>query len=314
MKFLASFVIFFASVANATCLPEHTDAKIVPMPPGPFYNVTGKFAKFSDCHPSVNLTIVNSKAPVVIVLHGGGGTENYQLAMAKRLNEEGFSTLTYDAFKMNGLYKDAGFWAREMYTPPKQRMLYHTALGAYQWILDNPNILNKSVYIYGTSSGATVALNVASVADPSTLKAVFAEGPAPQGIGFPDVLRVPTYIIYGKEDNYYTLDPSDRFWKKVEKCNWNAPVEDTPKGNADTCNYQSNPQSYTEPALDYFTRQQSKGYKVTITYYEDAGHAFFISDLRREYLPGPKRHITFGSSRATKDKLVKDIVSVIKEK
>lgn len=314
MKILLSFALFFASVANATCLPEHKEATIVPMPPGPFYNVTGNMANFSDCHPSVNLTIVSPKAPVVIVLHGGGGTENYQLAMAKRLNDEGFSTLTYDAFKMNGLYKETIFWAREMYTPPKQRMLYHTALGAYQWLLDNPKIVNKSIYIYGTSSGATAALNVASVADPATLKAVFAEGPAPQGIGFPDILRVPVYIIYGKEDNYYTVDPNERFWQKVEKCNWNAPSLDTPAGNTFNCNYRDNPQSTTEPALDYFKRQQNKGYKITITYYDDAGHAFFLGDLKREYFPSSKRHVTFGSSKSTKDNLVKDVATVINGK
>lgn len=314
MKILVSLIFFVTSLANAVCLPEHTGAEIVKMPPGPFYNVTGKFAKFSDCHPSVQLTIVNPTAPVVIVLHGGGGTENYQLAMAKRLNDEGYSTLTYDAFKMNGLYKETRFWVRDMYTPPKQRMIYHTALSAYQWILDNPKIVNKSVYIYGTSSGATAALNIASVADPATLKAVFAEGPAPQGIGFPHTLRVPVYVIYGKEDNYFTLDKNERFWTKVEKCNWNAPVKDTPPGNAEKCNHDANPQSDTEPAIDYFNKQQSKGYKVTVTYYDDAGHAFFIGNLNRVYFQESKRHVTFGSSQSTKDKLVKDLIAVIKEK
>lgn len=311
-KIIALFLSVSACLSQADCLPEHTGARIVAMPPGPHFNVVGTFSKFNECHPTVKLTIVNKNSPVVIVLHGGGGTEEYQLELARRLNAEGFSTLTYDAFKMNGLYKDAGFWAKQMYTPPKQRMLYHSALDAYKWLLDNPKILKKEVYIYGTSSGGAAALNIASIADPLTLKAVFAEGPAPQGIGFPNVLQVPVYVIYGKEDNYFVADKSERFWTKTEKCNWNAPPVDTPKGTADKCNHDTNPQSLTMPAIEYFNLQKTKGYKVNIKFYDNAGHAFFHSDLTPLYYEYAKRHVTFGATKNARDELVKDISSTIR--
>jgi dienelactone hydrolase len=311
-KLFALSLLLVSFLSQAKCLPEHTGARIVEMPPGPYYNVVGTFSKFNDCHPTVKLTIVNPNAPVVIVLHGGGGTEEYQLELAKRLNAEGYSTLTYDAFKMNGLHRNAGFWAKQMYTPPKQRMLYHSALDAYRWILDNPKILKKEVYIYGTSSGGSAALNVASVGDPSTLKAVFAEGPAPQGIGFPHVLNVPVYVIYGKEDNYFVANKSERFWTKTEKCNWNAPPVDTPKGTADNCNHDLNPQSLTTPAIEYFNLQKSKGYNINIKFYDNAGHAFFHSDLTPLYYEYAKRHVTFGSTKSARDELVKDVSDVIK--
>jgi len=72
--------------------------------------VYGEMAPFNHCNKSVSLELpsrgpnkLGEKPPVVVLLHGGGGLEGYQKSAAGIWRSEGFATLVFDAFEMNGL-------------------------------------------------------------------------------------------------------------------------------------------------------------------------------------------------------------------
>lgn len=299
---------------HAACPAEHRAARFLDTPP--IVTVVGPFAEFNHCHPSVEWVRTDASKPTFILLHGGGGgDENYTRALAGRLNREGFNTLVFDAYKMNGLYRDTGFWARKVYTPPKQAMMFFTGLGAYEWLRDHAEVTRKAFYVYGVSSGATAAINIAAVGDPASLKGVFAEGPPAWGIGLPDRLSVPVHVLIGDRDNYFSHG-NEKLWQRREKCSWSSMVTGVPRGTASTCSFQNNKSDENETLEEYIRRQQARGYEILVKEYPNAGHAFFWGDIKVFTYPDPAnpgkaRYATLGANESARTAVIRDLVSIV---
>jgi dienelactone hydrolase len=118
------------------------------------------------------------------------------------LYQNGFATLLYDAFEMNGLTSGSDLLLYQMRNSARQRMIYKATLGAYQWVLKNDKVDVDNIFIQGLSNGASVAINMASSANGQHLKVVIAEGAPAAGIGFPNDIHVPLLMIYGSADVY----------------------------------------------------------------------------------------------------------------
>ena len=127
------FLTIQNSAAATECLSDYEPANITQLAPN-LFGISPPYASFDPCNKSVVLNIVKNSTKLVIVMHGGGGGADSQAKLASALNKEGISTLFFDAFKMNKLYKDARWWALNNTTGPKQRMLYHSNLAAVKWL------------------------------------------------------------------------------------------------------------------------------------------------------------------------------------
>ena len=214
-------------VAASECLSDYEPANITQVAPN-LFAVSPPYASFDPCNKSVVLNIVKNSTKLVIVMHGGAGGADSQAKLASALNKEGISTLFFDAFKMNKLYKDARWWAWNNTTGPKQRMLYHSNLAAIKWLRKNTETAQMDIHLYGVSSGATAALNISSNEDLPNLKSVLIEGAAPMGIGLPDRLLKPVFFIFGAQDNYGGVTEDEFIWKRVVPCSWNVAILETP--------------------------------------------------------------------------------------
>lgn len=188
---LIIFLFFVSPVYSwaQTC----TKLPLNPNPPrlvssGNFSIVEGEVNDFDFCHSSVRFDLPsgNSKPPLVILVHGGGGLSRAE-EEARVFSSMGFATLMFDAYKMNDIYKPLLFMSSSMSLFSKQQMLYKVTLGAYNWAIKNEKIDINKILFYGLSNGATTVVNIAAAVDPKHVKGVFAEGMVGAGLGLPDI-------------------------------------------------------------------------------------------------------------------------------
>ncbi len=314
--FLCAFSCFLTiqnCAAASECLSDYEPANIIQVAPN-LFAVSPPYASFDPCNKSVVLTVVKNSTNLVIVMHGGGGGADSQAKLATALNKEGISTLFFDAFKMNKLYKDVRWWAWNNTTGPKQRMLYHSNLAAVKWLRKNNETAKMDIHLYGVSSGATAALNISSNEDLPNLKSVLIEGAAPMGIGLPDRLLKPVFFIFGTEDNYGGKTIDEYIWNRVVPCSFNVEILETPAGNAAGCNYRENSFNTINSLDSYIKQQKTKGANLTVKYYDDAGHDIFDGKIRRFRMntPSGSLYATLGAAGGAPDKLLIDILAFIK--
>ncbi len=130
---------------------------------------------------------IQRKKPLVIGVGGGGGKNDAKGAMAF-FRDNGFATLEFDSYEMNGIsdYKQN---IRAYSNPTRQRMIFPIAVGAVEWALKQDVIDSTRIYVWGISNGATVVANIAGLFDKKQVKAVFSEAPTNGGKwGMPDKL------------------------------------------------------------------------------------------------------------------------------
>ena len=94
----------------------------------------------------------------------------------------------------------------------RQMILLKTSYAAYEWVLNRSEIDNSKIFFYGISNGASIVLNLAGMVDPLHVRAVISEAPNPIGIGYPNAVKIPVQIIFGKLD-----DLSARVCKKKKR-------------------------------------------------------------------------------------------------
>lgn len=187
MKYLNSILVcgFFlwgTAWAQTDCSPFNPeDTKVVER--GPVKTVSGPLANFDPCHKSVRLDTPSffakkrgDKPPLVIIAHGGGGLGGYEREFAKLMNQQGYATLIFDAFEMNGLTPFSDLLLYYMSNGGRQRMIYKATLGAYRWAVESDKVDTSKIFIQGLSNGAAVAINMAGAVDPSNVRGVIAEG------------------------------------------------------------------------------------------------------------------------------------------
>ncbi len=329
------FLVLLFSLLVHPLLSSHALAQkpeCKPAPPGiaelvlireKFHTVQGPLAEFDPCHRSVDLSLnskffgpkIEGKPPLVIIAHGGGGLGKLEQNMATALNREGFATLVYDAYQMNGFDQGYQLFGSQVSNEARQRMIFKVTLGAYHWALKQSEIDTRRIFFQGVSNGGAVVLNMASLVDPEFVKGVFAEGSPQAGIGFPDNIAVPVRMINGKLDNYGGLAQDDWIWSRRAPCKYIARDPLTPVGIAEKCNRRLNSDQLAPSPLEWSQQQIAQGADLEIWFYEQAAHAIMFGTIDRKMLTYGTNLTTFswtGSDQSAKAKLIEDMANFIK--
>lgn len=282
------------------------------------HTVKGSLSGFDPCNKSVKLSIpkTNKKPPLLIYLHGGGGLNQFEKNGLAMFREKGIATLEFDAYQMNGLDKDGAFWAYKVTNGARQRMIFSAGLAAYEWSKTLKEIDTDKIYFYGLSNGASAAVNIAAVVDPSHVKGVFAEGTAGMGLGLPDALKVPVKLIYGKLDNYGSRKEDLKIWERTASCRFNDIADNIPLGNSKNCNVTvSTLEQETESPISWYNRLKQKGASVDIWFFNDAAHGImigtYVNKKSNVYGNNIIAYTWTGADHSVKTKLVNSIVSEI---
>lgn len=234
--------------------------------------VRGELSGFDPCHRSVRYEVptTTSLPPLVISVHGGGGRSDAE-AITRQFAAQGMATLLFDAYAHNGVPPRTGNAFRQM-------MLYRVALQAYQWALTRSEIDTRRIYLYGISNGASVVVNLAAVVDPAHVKGVFAEAPTPVGIGYPEAIRVPLLIAFGRQDDLGAKVGQKR-WLISDPCRFTLEFVEAPPGTARTCSNR-NPGGRMLTTLEWLDqlKQRDQG-SVQVRYFEGVAHGAFLGPL-----------------------------------
>jgi dienelactone hydrolase len=322
-KLLCGLVWAIASctaIAQDECVPFNPDdTKIVDR--GPVKTVVGPLAKFNPCHASVKLDSPSffakkrgAKPPLVIIAHGGGGLGGYERDFAKLMNQQGYASLIFDAFQMNGFTPFSDLLLFQMSNGGRQRMIYKATLGAYQWALKSDKVDTSKLFFQGLSNGASVAINMASAADAAHVRGVIAEGGPSAGIGFPDDIKVPLLLIYGSADNYGGLQMDDWMHLRAMPCNYNDHYLLAPVGFTLNCNRAVNGTNLMPSPQSWYDGLKAKDQDVRLELIEGGGHGMLFGEFTSSsnQLPGGrmfyKAHGASSNSRAMLQKLVLEFI------
>lgn len=294
---------FYAWVLAWALWGAHAEEACVPFDPsqtqvidlGHVKTVVGPLATFNPCHASVRLDAPSffaekrgAKPPLVIIAHGGGGLGTYERDFARWMNQQGFATLVFDAFQMNGLTPFTDLVLFHMTNSGRQRMIYKATLGAYQWALMHEKVDVSRVFIQGLSNGGSVAINMAASVSPAHVRGVIAEGAPAAGIGFPDEIKVPLLLLYGAADNYGGLHAQDWMHVRGMPCAYNDHDRLTPPGFAQRCNRSTQPATPMPSPVAWHESMKAKGFDVRLELWEGGGHGMMFAEFASSYrqLPG----------------------------
>lgn len=298
--------------AQSDCNPSPAgDTQVVDR--GPVKTVIGPLAKFDPCHQSVKLDTPSffapkrgAKPPLVIIAHGGGGLGGYERDFAKLMNQQGYATLMFDAFEMNGLTPASDLLVYFMSNGGRQRMIFKATLGAYHWALKNAKVDTDKIFIQGLSNGAAVAINMAGAVDDAHVRGVIAEGGPSAGIGFPDDIKVPVLLLYGTADNYGGLRQDDWMHLRAMPCGFNDLYPLAPQGFTLTCSRSSNPASPMPSPLAWYETIKAKGQDVRLELIEGGGHGMMFAEFSsssRQLSGGRMFYRSNGAAADTRRKL-----------
>jgi dienelactone hydrolase len=265
---------------QVACAPQERGSLEL-LPIRAHFSVTGRMGGFDPCEPNVRFRIPEGKknASVIISVHGGGGISDV-LRSDDEFYKNGFATLTFDAYSMQGLSgRTALFWARSVTNEARQRMIYMTTLAAYKWLIQRTDVDINNIYFFGISNGASVVANIAAVVDPKHVKGVVAEGITPIGLGLPDRINVPVLLAFGKLDNFGNSDPSGKRWTLSEDCRINTIFSEMARGSSYYCNRNSFPGSRIPTPLQWAESVKNSGGDVEIVYFEDMAHCAYCGSL-----------------------------------
>ena len=249
----------------------------------------GSEAKFKADHAEVNIwTPENVKnPPVMIYFHGGGGYRSADKVRVSTFRQNGFATISFDAFIMNG--QDDWKWVnRNVSNIGKQMMLNGVAKGAYEYALTRNDWDTKNIFVYGQSNGARVALMLPSVvSDPSHIRGVLAEGMPTIGLRYKDAI-VPTRIYYGDQDTWGGRHDEDFMWSRV----WRI----------------------AKVSVEDWVSEQDKDVKMV--FYANAGHSFHYGDMTPiSRNKGGKSTTAFlGAGEGVLDKYTEDMFAFIQSR
>jgi dienelactone hydrolase len=314
-----------ASWAQQDCVKNPPNvADLVETRPG-FHRVAGPLAEFNPCHSSVELSMpgffadkLADKPPLMIIAHGGNGPGSAEKEMVRRMNSHGVATLLYDAYNMNGFeYRGTNLFLTGASNESRQRMILKATVGAYQWAKKLKQVDTSRIFIHGLSNGGSVALNMAALSEPEHVRAVFAEGATPTGIGMPDKIKVPLYMVFGKIDNYGGKKEDDWMYTRTDPCAFNQVSPLTAVGTASRCNSRVNPEKMTISPQVWGEELKAAGQPIDFWFYENAAHgllAGFIDRGMRTYGSGPSASVRYGWIGANTDaanQFVKDLMRVI---
>lgn len=321
--FLCIFMLASNAWGQSQCVPSLPEnIKIVDS--GNIKTVEGPLADFDPCHGSVQLSMPSifakkraDKPPLVIIAHGGAGVGFYEREFAKLMNQNGFATLLYDAFEMNGLRSGSDLVLYQMRNSARQRMIYKATLGAYQWVLKNDKVDVGTMFVQGLSNGGSVAINMAASTDGKNLKGVIAEGSPAAGIGFPNDIHVPLLMIYGSADVYGGNRADDFMHLRGNACLQNDFYELAPKGFAEACHRNANSTNLMPTPLAWYEQIKSKGRDIKFELVEGGGHGMMFDSYSSSVRPlggGRSMYMSRGASGDARTRLEKRVIAFLESK
>lgn len=294
-----------AQVTAQDCRPQaQGQMQLVPIR-GNFYTVQGQAGGFDPCEATVRYRVpATGQAPLMISVHGGGGISDVR-ASDEAFHAAGMATLVFDAYAMQGLPgRTSLFWARSVSNEARQRMIYATALAAYEWARQRQDIDARQIYLFGVSNGAAVVANLAAVVDPAHVRGVIAEGITPIGLGLPDRIRVPVQLVFGRLDDFGSPDPGVLRWDLSDDCRLNALVDGVPHGSARRCNASTPGQRIPTP-LQWVESVTRNGGQVQVVYVDDMAHNAFFGPLRQQratWASGQTYGASLGATEAARER------------
>ena len=272
--------------------------------------VYGEMAPFNPCHKSVSLELpsrgankLGEKPPVVVLLHGGGGLEDYQKSAAGMWRSEGFATLVFDAFEMNGLDSGSDLVKYKLASDSKQKLIFSSASGALEWLAQKSEIDATRIFYQGHSQGGHVAVNIAGIAGLKNIRAVIAEGSPPYGVGFPNHIQIPLMLLYGENDRYGV--EGEVMYKVKGRCDYSEFFAGVPEGYGKTCNRSASmPGSVSPSPLEWADKIKAQNEPLTLAIVTGGGHASLFSDYQetRRDVGGRTFYANRGASSATREK------------
>ncbi len=274
---------------------------------GPLKSVVGPMAEFDPCHKSVRLDPPAAgappraeKPPLVIVVHGGDGLGGYQREFAKVMNQNGFATLVFDAFEMNGFTAGSDLIAYQVSNAARQRMLFKVTYGAYEWALGSDKVDTSRIFIQGHSNGGSVAINMAAAADPAHVRGIVAEAGPSTGIGFPDSVRVPLLMVYGSADVYGGSYAADFMHLRANGCSANEFDPQVPAGFSARCSRDVGRANTMPSPQAWFESIRSAGEApIRFELIEGGGHGMLFSDFSASERPMPGGRTLYQSRGAS---------------
>lgn len=219
-----------------------------------WYTTLGPYAEFDPDSAFVEVWTPNDKpeAPVVVYAHGGAGYREDDRARVEMFRRNGFATISFDAYEMNGL-DDWQFVSRRVTNQGKQNMIWRVFQGAVDHAATGSDWDHRNIIMYGGSNGARVVLYAGSEIASACIRAIVSEAPAATGFTLGDY-DIPTLIPFGKLDNWAGKSETDYVWTRT---------------------YPNSPVSIE----DWVTSRQEAGRPVGFVFYDNAGHLLFEGPL-----------------------------------
>ncbi len=219
-----------------------------------WYTTVGPYAEFDpgNEHVEVWTPSESPNAPVVVYAHGGAGYREDDRARVEMFRRNGFATISFDAYEMNGL-DDWQFVSRRVTNNGKQTMIWNVFKGAVDYAATNNDWDNRNIVLYGGSNGGRVVLFAGSEIANDRVRAIVSEAPAATGFTLGDY-DIPTVIPFGKLDTWAGRSETDYVWTRT---------------------YPNSPVSIE----DWVTSRQASGRPVDFIFYENAGHLLFEGPL-----------------------------------
>lgn len=254
-----------------------------------FYLLDGPFSPFDPNHPSVEIWApeANTDAPIVVYAHGGAGFREDDRARIDMLRRNGFATISFDSYEMNG-FDDWNFVTRRVANSGKQAMIWNVFRGAVEFAVKGSEWDSRNIFFYGASNGGRVVLFAGANLSTVNIRGVISEAPAGSGFALGDY-NIPTIIPFGALDTWAGKSDDDYVWKRT---------------------YPNSPVSIE----DWVISQQEKGRPVKFIFYENAGHLLFEGPLEKVTIRrGDKIAFTAyqGAADGVLEKYEEDVVAFV---
>ncbi len=220
-----------------------------------WHTTIGPYAEFDPKHKSVEIWTPNNQknAPIIIYAHGGAGYREDDRARVNLLRRNGFATISFDAYEMNGL--DWNFVTRRVTNEGKQNLIWAVFKGAFEYAAKSDDWDNRNIFLYGASNGGRTVLYAGSKLNEKNIRGIISEAPAATGYELEDY-NIPTIISFGKLDTWAGKSENDYVWKRT---------------------YPTSPISIEQ----WVNSLKEKGRPIEFIFYENAGHLLFEGPLEK---------------------------------
>lgn len=284
------FLILYITLATFSFSVQSQKVELKKVGSRGWYTTIGKFAEFEPENASVDIWIPDTIAnpPVVVYAHGGAGFRKDDCARVEMFRRNGFATISFDAYEMNGL--DWNLVTRRVTNNGKQNLIWGVFQGAVAYAAKNDRWDNNNIFLYGASNGGRTVLYAGSELKNNNIRGIISEAPAATGYALGDY-NIPTIIPFGKLDTWAGKSDVDYVWQRT---------------------YPSSPISIE----DWVESLQEKKRPVNFIFYERAGHLLFEGPLEKVTV---RRGDTIaftayqGADKTVLEKYEQDIISFVKK-